>query len=184
MDKMDLDNYLDTYGRSDDEPDTDEVMNLEDYLAAYGRKAAAAASQKTGADGEDVAENALRAYGVRMVEQIATPYVITDRKRGGWVKMIRKAKVSGDRRGVMGDGSGRRVLAEVKSTTGDRIAWSRLEDHQVRALDENNRLGAVSLLIVVFSGQAFVLRWPVDGFLPRTSITRDTAIEKQWDGEL
>lgn len=184
MTEMSLTDYLEEYGGQGEATAVDEVMDLEAYLAAYGRKAKAAASQQIGADGEDIAENALRAYGVRMVEQIATPYAVTGRKKGGWIRLVHKAKVSGDRRGVMGDGSGRRVLAEVKSTAGDRITWSRLDDHQVQALDENHRLNAVSLLVVVFSGQAFVLRWPVEGFLPRTSITLDMAIDNQWDGVL
>lgn len=179
----DLAEYLQQYGSKADTPPLDELSDLETYLEVYGRKAQAKASQQLGADGEQVAENALRAYGVRMVEQIATPYAITDRRPDGFVRIKRSAKVSGDRRGVMGDGTGRRVLAEVKATSGDRILWSRLEDHQVRALDENNRLGAVSLLVVVFDRQAFVLRWPVEGFLPRTSITIGTAIAKQWDGK-
>ena len=145
---------------------------------AHGRR-----SQSIGAQGEEVAENALRACGVQMVEQIATPFAITARQKGGWIKIVRKTPVSGDRRGVMGDGSGRRVLAEVKSTEGDRIEWSRLEDHQVRALDENHRLGAVSLLVVVYlSVGSYVLRWPVAGFGPGQSIGIQDAIDNQWDG--
>lgn len=178
-----LEDYLEKYGTEQQEAvPLDDIVELDDYLALYGRKAQAAQSQQIGADGEGIAEAALKAYGVRMVEKITTPFVIVDRREGGWVRIKRKEKVSGDRRGVMGDGSGRRVLAEVKSTSGDRIQWSRLGDHQVQALDENHRLGAVSLLVVVFSQQAFVLRWPVDGFIPRTSITIDDAVNKQWDG--
>ncbi len=179
----DLAEYLERYGTETKVAPLDEIGDLETYLQVYGRKAKATHSQQLGAEGEGIAEKALAAYGVRMVEQITTPYAITGRREDGWVRIKRKAKVSGDRRGVMGDGTGRRVLAEVKATEGDRILWSRLEDHQVRALDENNRLGAVSLLVVVFGRQAFVLRWPVDGFLPRTSITVDDAIAKQWDGK-
>ncbi len=179
----DLAEYLEKYGTETAVTPLDELTDLETYLEVYGRKAKAKHSQHLGAEGEGVAERALEAYGVRMVEQITTPYAVTDSREGGWVRIKRKAKVSGDRRGVMGDGTGRRVLAEVKATGGDRILWSRLEDHQVRALDENNRLGAVSLLVVVFNQQAYVLRWPVDGFLPRTSITVDDAINKQWDGK-
>lgn len=158
-------------------------MSLESYLEEYGRTIQGKRSQATGARGEDAAAVALRAYGVRMVEQIATPFAVTSKKAGGWIKIKRKAKVSGDWRGLMGDGSGRRVLAEVKTTSGDRIEWSRLEDHQVRALDENNRLGAVSLLIVCFlSAGTFVLRWPVAGFGPGQSITIQSAIDNQWNG--
>lgn len=181
---MDLATFLEEYG---DEWQVsqldDEHMDLEEYMAKHGRSIKGAQAHQTGADGENAAENALRAYGVRMVEQIATPFIITGKKGDGWVRIKRKAPVSGDRRGVMGDNSGRRVLAEVKSTNGDRIPWHWLKDHQVRALDENHRLGAVSLLVVVFTGVAYVLRWPVDGFLPRTSLTRDDVIDKQWDGK-
>lgn len=168
-------------------------MPLDEYLEHYAgqeqvQKAAASRrgrrSQAIGARGEGAAENALRAYGVCMVEQIATPFAITARQKGGWIKIERKKQVSGDRRGVMPDGSGRRVLAEVKTTDGDRVEWSRLEDHQVRALDENNRLGAVSLLVLVYlSVGTYVLRWPIDGFGPHKSITVQQAIDNQWDGK-
>lgn len=161
-----------------------ETITTEQYWQTYGRSVKARQSQRTGAKGEEIAERALRAYGIEMVEQITTPFVITNKMKGGWVKIKRKKKVSGDRRGVMGDGSGRRVLAEVKSTSGDRIQWSRLEDHQVRALDKNNRLNAVSLLVVSFTAVGtYVLRWPVRGFGPGTSITAEMASENQWDGE-
>lgn len=180
----DLAEYLERFGSDkQDIVPLDDLSDLDDYLQTYSRKAKAAASQQLGSEGEDVAETALKAYGVEMVEQIATPYIISDRREDGWVRIKRKAKVSGDRRGVMADGSGRRVLAEVKSTNGDRIVWSRLEDHQVRALDKNNRLKAVSLLVLVFSQQAYVLRWPVEGFGPRKSITQEQAIGLQWDGK-
>lgn len=184
---IDLEDFLEQYagewGGGQSASLDDEQMSLEEYMAKYGRSVKAAQSQQIGADGENAAENALRAYGVRMVEQIATPYTITAKKGDGWVRLKRKTAVSGDRRGVMGDKSGRRVLAEVKSTNGDRIPWHWLKDHQVRALDENNGLGAVSLLVVVFSGVAYVLRWPVSGFLPRTSLRREDVIDKQWDGK-
>lgn len=166
-------------------------MSLEEYLEQYAseekvKKAAASergrASQARGAHGEGAAENALRALGVRMVEQIATPIIILAEK-DGWVKIERKGKVSGDRRGVMGDGSGRRVLAEVKATNGDRIAWSRLKPHQIKSLDENHHLGAVSLLVVVYTVGTYVLRWPVPGFGPGQSITIQQALDLQWDGK-
>ena len=180
---IELADFLEQYGSEWEVTSLDDQhMDLEEYMAKYGRKLKAAEAQKTGADGENSAENALRAYGVQMVEQITAPYAITAKKDGGWVRIVRKRRVSGDRRGVLGDGSGRRVLAEVKSTNSDRIQWSRLEDHQVQALDENHRLGAVSLLVLVFSGVAYVLRWPVNGFVPYSSLTIDEAIEKQWDG--
>jgi len=179
---MDLETFLEQYGEEWQASNDDEHMELEAYMAKYGGKLKAKMAQKMGAEGEDVAAAALRACGIRMVEQIATPFAITAKREGGWVRIKRKAKVSGDRRGVMGDGSGRRVLAEVKSTGSDRIKWSRLRDNQVRALDENNRLGAVSLLVVVFNSVAFVLRWPVDGFGPGTSIRVEHVTEHVWDG--
>ena len=141
-------------------------------------------SQSIGASGEEITEYLLRQYDIQMLEQITTPFAIIGTRPGGWIRMARKKKVSGDWRGVMGDGSGRRVLAEVKATgkRNGRIAWSRLKDHQVHALDKNNRMGAVSLLVVVFGGDGYVLRWPVDGFLPGTSLDRDTAVGLVWDG--
>ncbi len=145
----------------------------------------AKSQQQQGAAGERTAEEMLLWMGVKMVEQIATPTVITKR-RGDWVKIRYKAKVSGDRRGVMNDGSGRRVLAEVKTTNGRNLRFSDLRPHQVDALNENHELGAVSLLAWVYKDgwrqDVFVMRWPIPGFGKRTSVAPEQAEELVWNG--
>jgi penicillin-binding protein-related factor A (putative recombinase) len=135
-------------------------------------------SQAIGRTGEDIAMIALRTKGVQMVEQIATPITITARQ-GVWVQYTYKQKVSGDFRGIMP--GGRRVLAEVKTCT-DRLVYSRLEPHQVEALDENHKLGGVSLLVMVSDINYVVMRWPIAGFGPRKSITAIDAFNHEWDG--
>lgn len=136
-------------------------------------------SQRSGSVGEDIAKMALRTMGVCMVEQIATP-IVTTQRRNGWVKIRRKEKVSGDIRGLLP--GGRRVLAEVKTVNDDRLIFSRLKPHQVDALNENHELGAVSLLVLVHPYGHCVMRWPIEGFGPRTSIHIDDAAQYEWDG--
>ena len=142
--------------------------------------------QHQGAVGEQRAEELLQRMGVQMVEQIATPIVITNRNKTGWVKIRYKSKVSGDRRGVMNDGSGRRVLAEVKTTRDRNLRFSDLQPHQVEALNENDALGAVSLLVWVawfgYRQEITVMRWPVPGFGPRKSIGEEQAEQWAWNG--
>ncbi len=156
-------------------------MTLAEYQAKYGRKAQRSVngrrSQRKGKVGENIADWLLQDAGVQMVERIATPVVIIAR-RGDWVKIRYKKKVSGDRRGVMDDG--RRVLAEVKAR--DRnLRWSDLQQHQRDALDENDALGAVSLLVWIHRSAYHILRWPIAGFAPRRSITLERAAELEWD---
>lgn len=186
-DEMSIDDYKQELVRqgvlsewtADEIPDE---MDAADYLDQFG-KSKEARNQLRGSDGEKVAIGLLRGYGVKMAERIATPIVILSRDKKGFVLIEYDEPVSGDIVGVMGDGSGRRVLAEVKTTEKDRIPFSYLEKHQVNALNENHLLGAVSLFVAVFEGYgAYVLRWPIDGFVFRTSLKRETAMDNQWDG--
>lgn len=138
-------------------------------------------SQAYGSTGEDIAVLALRGMGVEMVEHIATPFATVARNKQGWIRIKYKERVSADIIGVMP--GGRRVLAEVKSTNEDRLVFSRLRSHQVEALDKNHELGAISLLVLVHPYGYCVMRWPIEGFKPRTSILVEDAYKHEWDGK-
>ena len=56
---------------------------------------------------------------------------------------------------------------------GDRIEFSRLEKHQVMALNETVELEGISMLFVLIAGHASLLRWPITGFKPGTSLIQD-----------
>jgi hypothetical protein len=135
-------------------------------------------SQAIGKTGEAIARLLLESAGVKMVERIATPIVVTGKQQGGWMQFAYAEKVSGDWRGMMPDG--RRVLCEVKARDG-RLRWSDLQPHQRRALDENHLYHGVSLLIWIHPDDQVILRWPVLGFGPRVSLSLDQAQQLQWD---
>ena len=140
-------------------------------------------SQKKGAVGEDVALYALVVKGIRMIRPIATPFrVVNSRKINGrlWYQIVWSDPVSGDYEGVLPDG--RRMLAEVKRRD-DRLLWSDLKLHQRQALDENHRNNAVSLVVWVHTYGCNVMRWPIDGFGPRKSLTISQAELLEWDME-
>lgn len=138
-------------------------------------------SQAYGSTGEDIAVLALCGMGVEMVEHIATPFATVARNKEGWIRIRYKEKVSGDIIGVMP--GGRRVLAEVKTVNDDRLVFSRLQSHQVEALDRNHELGAISLLIVVHPYGHHVMRWPIEGFKSGTSLRVEDAHLHEWDGK-
>ncbi len=144
-------------------------------------------SESAGRAGEQIAEMQLRMLGVEMVENIPTPIALAGSRKIGhstFYNVIYKQKATGDIAGIMGDGSGRRVLVEVKSRNDDRLQWSALRDHQIERLDENHRLNGVSLVVFIDgSGNVFVLRWPIEGFGPRKSITSEQAASLIWDGK-
>lgn len=155
-------------------------------------------SQKTGQGGESIAAVQLKMMGVRMVEDIPTPIGLGDKrffksyafqkgqkllKQIPYYRIFYKKKVRGDISGVMGDGSGRSVLAEVKTVAADRLRFSALEAHQVENLNEQHELGGVALLIFLDGyGGLHVMRWPIEGFVKRTSILAKDAHHHYWDG--
>lgn len=140
-------------------------------------------NQRKGKAGEQVAEFLLRQRGVRMVEQIATPYnVIAARTIGGqrWARIVRTKQVSGDRRGIMPDG--RRVLCEVKVRDGN-LRKSDFETHQLEALRDNDHWGGVSLVAWIHPDGNLLLRWPLPGFdAARASVRFEQMRIAEWDG--
>lgn len=126
--------------------------------------------------GERLAQYALNSLNLRMVEKIHVGWRLlrTVNRRGSqtlaWI--VPQKKVSGDYRAITD--TGRSVLIEVKYRD-EKLLWSNLAKHQVEALNEHVTYGGLSLLIWVTSEEAFVLRWPVEGFAPRKSLTVDKA---------
>jgi hypothetical protein len=128
---------------------------------------------------------ALRFKGLKMVADMPTPFAILETMKAGhntWHRMKWSAKVQGDIRAVV-PGTGQSVLAEVKTVKGDRLVFSKLRPHQVTALTEHAAIGGLSLLIWVTDyGNVYVLKWPIPGFRPRTSLKYAEAGTYEWEG--
>lgn len=134
--------------------------------------------QSIGKQGEELAAQALRALGVEMVERIGTPVILEPApgrpgKRQAFFVTFGE-KVSADRMGII-PGTGRRVLAEVKTIMDRNLCWSDLRPHQPDRLTMNADFGGLSLLVWVHSSGVYVLRWPIPGFGRGKSITPQTA---------
>ena len=113
-------------------------------------------NKKLGNAGEQTAANALRQRGVLMVEEIGTPFVVVERKAGGWMRGYWKEKVSGDLRGHLSNGTS--VIAEVKTIWNRNLRWSDLDSHQPGRLDMHAE-NAISLLVWVHSSGVYVMNW-------------------------
>jgi hypothetical protein len=121
-------------------------------------------SQQTGAAGEDAVARQLRAAGFSMVERVIVPFTV---RRGAPVYLRR---VSGDFRAIV-PGPGTSVLVEAKARAG-RLLYSDLQTHQRLALDAHTEAGGLSVLAWhnLDTGSVWLLRWPVWGFVPRSSL--------------
>ena len=120
---------------------------------------------------QDVFLFRLRALGLVMVERIETGWM-PQRVKGRIIGAKPMAKVAGDFRAIVPGGLS--VLVEVKYRPGS-LLYSALADHQLCALNEHARYGGLSLLGWAWHGGNAVMRWPVPGFVPRSSISRDQA---------
>ncbi len=142
-------------------------------------------SQRSGAIAEDIAAAQLRRLGVELVEKVHNAWKVT-----GWVNratglahVVPAEKVSGDYVGIL-PGSGRRVLAEVKTGDDSRLQWSRLRPHQHEALRLNAACGGVSLLVwIAPGGELHVMSYPAlidTGWRAGKSVGRDLACLCAW----
>lgn len=114
-----------------------------DTVQSIMQKHRAKKSQRVGSDAQAIIVHRLRAFGMRLVEQVATPSMLL--RRGG--KIVGQAftqKVSGDIRAVMPP-NGVSVLCEVKFRP-DLLALSDFKEHQRRALCEHWMAGGLSLV--------------------------------------
>lgn len=130
-------------------------------------------NQAKGADGEAVAHRAMHNLGLQFIQPISTPYLITRGRNGNVISATPKMKVTGDLSAVGPNGVS--VLAEVKRFDEDKLIYSRLENHQHEDLLKHHGCGGISLLIWVYQRQAIIMRYPITGFHPRTSIHIDDA---------
>ena len=146
-------------------------------------------SQRSGATAEDAAAAQMRSLGIEQLEKVYNAWKVVDwvNRAAGLARVVPADKVSGDYIGIL-PGSGRRVLAEVKTGDEDRLPWSRLRPHQHEALRLNHAFGGVSLLVWVTSyGDIRVMSYPalVDaGFKSGKSVDADLAALCEWDGVL
>lgn len=131
------------------------------------------ASQGLGEAGEAICRAIMARHGIKQIERVHTGWkVLWGIENGRRVpkEAFPIEKVSGDFIGMM---NGLKVLVECKTTDSDRIEFSRLAPHQVMALDQTVQNEGVSMLFVLIGGQASLLRWPVPGFKPGTSLIQD-----------
>lgn len=137
--------------------------------------------QRIGKHGQNIAASVLSGRcGVNMVEQIATPvHLVPHERLAGYFRVTYGEKVSGDHRGVIGNGIS--VLAETKTILGRNLRFSDLREHQPGRLSEHVEFGGISLLVWVYSSDAYVMRWPIEGFEPGTSITHERAQELDYE---
>ena len=138
--------------------------------------------QRSGKHGQKMAASYLSGLGIEDIEEIGTPVIITPAKVGGSSRrnvyhVIYGAKVSGDHRGVLPDGSS--VLIETKTVNENTLGWSQMRPHQPDRLSRHAKHGgAVSLLVWVNHPDIFVMRWMPDGiagFMPGKGISRERA---------
>jgi hypothetical protein len=127
-----------------------------------------------GGAGEMYAASTLSALGVEMVERIGTPIkAIPHPHLSGYYRIIWSEPVAGDHRGILP--GGRSVLAETKTILDRNLQYSDLRPHQPGCLSRHADLGGLSLLVWVHSTGIYVMRWPIEGFQTRTSITPEKA---------
>lgn len=126
-------------------------------------------SRDIGEGGEGLTRHALHLAGFTRIRRVHTPWKILRNSSGKIVDAVPVEAVEGDFRAV-DPKTGKSVLVETKTSTGDRIPWSSLEECQVEALDGHYKAGAIALLSIVLDDKAVLLPWPIEGFGPGCSI--------------
>ena len=128
------------------------------------------AQQVIGRHGEDIARNALHQAGVEMVEKIGTPVLLSPvlSNKPNVFHVAWGEKVSGDHRGLLYGGQS--VLAETKTILDRNLRYSDLREHQPERLRIHAEFGGLSLLVWVHSTGVYVMKFPIAGFVPGTSL--------------
>jgi len=132
-------------------------------------------NNKMGKQGEKLAINRLKSIGVLMPQEIATPFVILQRKDGGWMRGFWKKKVIGDIYGHTENGIS--VLAEVKNISDRNLRWSDFKSHQPPFLSQHAEK-AISLLVWVRDSGVYIMYWQdvlSMGFRPGKGLTEKQA---------
>lgn len=129
--------------------DAERANRIGEAMSTQRRRTA----KRRGVIAEQLVANRLAWCGYKCVEIVATPKAVV---RG---KTIYQAKVSGDIKAVE-PGTGKAVLVEVKQRP-QRLRYSDLAPHQVRALSEYAQHGAIAILAWVNDGGVVLMRWPL-----------------------
>ena len=125
-------------------------------------------NQRVGVWAENMAERWLYSQGFHCIERIRTGWRIKW-INGKVVSAKPKEKVSGDFNCI--GKNGQYIHVEVKQRGSGKLFFSDLEEHQVEAMDERVKYGALVLLIWVQSPTELkALQWPIDGLKPGKSI--------------
>jgi len=130
------------------------------------------AEKETGARGEREAQSVLSGMGIEMLEKVGTPIKAFPAGKGLF-KVIWGEKVSGDRRGILPGGIS--VLIEVKTILDKNLIYSDLRKHQPDRLVTHASWGGLSLLVWVHNSGTYVMMFPIEGFVPRKSLTPEVA---------
>ena len=130
-------------------------------------------NQSKGVVGECIAARVLKSMGLRCIRAIYTGWTIKRNREGKIVGASPTGQVAGDYNAVAPGGIS--VLVEVKKKDEDRLVYSTLEPHQHKALYDHHEAGGISLLVWVHENIPYVMRYPIDGFKPRSSIKIEEA---------
>lgn len=158
-------------------PSRGPILEVQRGAAIHG--AIQSRNRKVGEASEEVVAGRLRDLGALQVVSIDVGWRIQRQPGGKIIGATPKAKVAGDVRCVLP--GGRSVLCEVKWTSAVApgaplvLNYGRLDKQQVDRLNEHHQAGALSLLAWVSPGTCFLLRWPVAGFRPRSSLSFQAA---------
>jgi hypothetical protein len=102
------------------------------------------------------------------LQKIATPAFYTpyyNQRTGknvpGVYHVVFGEKVSGDRHGLLEDGTG--VLAEVKTITDRPLSYGDLELHQHGGLESWSLSNGLALIVWVHD-DVYIMRYPIEGF--------------------
>ncbi len=152
-------------------------MEIQEEYKKLQRSETSRRNAKRGNKTEEIAGRYLKSLGFLFVEPIERAWIIIrkydpKRKKSRITGAVPKKKVSGDFTAIE-PGTGRYVHIEVKSMH-DKIMWSNLEPHQIEALNDKHKAGALCLLVWVRSPiEIKAMEWPVFGFGPRKSVKWD-----------
>ncbi len=114
----------------------------------------------------------LRLLGYKRVEAIERAWIIK-RARGKIISAIPKKKVSGDIKAMTEDG--KIVHVEVKCRQ-EKLLYSDFKKHQIEALCDIVRYNGIALAAWYRNPfKILLLRWPIEGFGPRKSISWEQA---------
>lgn len=131
--------------------------------------------------GEMLVQSSLRSRGFLLPERIATPVKISPPKNPRLAAIKPRVfhvawsdPVSGDHRAYFPGGHG--VLVESKTYLGkDRLRYSALRGGQPERLHAHAEIGVSVFLAWVSDLGVILMRWPIPGFVHRTSLMLDSA---------